>query len=268
MSSAYDTYGVASMKKLQLSEAGVRMFNDNDDTKYVELKAVAGPSGQHVHTLPHTSGVVLNDQSTLALAKLSIVGGTGVDALANDDSFALYDLSATANKKISAADLKTFVNAGSGSLPAGTDAEFIVYNGTTADSVAMSGHVALANTGATTIQSGVVTNAMVASGAAIAYSKLNLTNSVAAADLVTDAVTNSKIQDGAINPIKLANDAVTSAKLADQSEIVVDNSGVMLFYANGGGGNRFKLAASGSVLTMSYSSDAGSTYSTVQTFSM
>jgi hypothetical protein len=132
----------------------------------------------------------------------------------------------------------------------------------------MSGHVALANTGATTIQSGVVTNAMVASGAAIAYSKLNLTNSVAAADLVTDAVTNSKIQDGAINPIKLANDAVTSAKLADQSEIVVDNSGVMLFYANGGGGNRFKLAASGSVLTMSYSSDAGSTYSTVQTFSM
>ena len=265
-SSAYDTYGVASMKKLQLSEAGVRMFNDDDDTKYVELKAVAGPSGQHVHTLPHSSGVVLNDQSTLALAKLSIVGGTAVDALANDDSFALYDLSATANKKISAADLKTFC--ASGGVPAGTDAEFIVYSGTTADSVPMSGHIALANNGATTIQSGVVTNAMVAGGAAIAYSKLSLNNSIVAGDLTTDSVTSMKIQDGGVTAIKLAADAVTSAKLADQSEVVVDNSGVLLFYANGGGGNRFKLAASGSVLTLSYSGDAGSTYSTVQTFSM
>jgi hypothetical protein len=255
-SSVYDTYGKIAVKNVWMDESGLRLFNADDDTKYVELKAVAGPSGQHSHTLPHSSGVVLNDQSTLAAAKVGINAATAVDALNSLDEFLLYDTSATANKKVSAADLKTFCASGSG-LPSGTNAEIIVFSGTTADAVPMSGHVAIDAAGATTIQNSVLTNAMVANGAAIAYSKLSLGNSIQNADLV----------DGAVGTIKLGNDAVSSAKLADQSEVVIDNGGHLDFYANGGGAHKFKFVCSGgNTLLLQYSSDSGATWSTVQSF--
>ena len=63
---------------------------------------------------------------------------------------------------------------------------------------------------------GWVTNADVASGAAIAYSKLALSNSIVAADLTSSSVTSDKI----------ASSAVTSAKIADGT-IVAGDIGVL-----------------------------------------
>lgn len=254
-SSVYDTYGKIAVKNVWMDESGLRMFNADDDTKYVEIKAQAGPSGQHVHTLPHSSGVVLNDQSTLAAAKLGINAATGVDALNNLDEFLLYDTSATANKKISAADLKTFC-APASSLPAASAGEVLIYT-TEWDNVALSGAITVNSSGITTLANDVVNNAKVAAGAAIAYSKLNLANSIQNADIV----------DGAVGAIKIANDAITSAKLADQSEVVIDNGGHLDFYANGGGVNKFKFMCSGgNTLTLQYSSNSGASWTTVQTF--
>lgn len=52
-----------------------------------------------------------------------------------------------------------------------------------------------------------ITNANVASGAAIAYSKLALTNSIVTADLTANAVTTAKITDANITAAKLINGA-------------------------------------------------------------
>ena len=65
------------------------------------------------------------------------------------------------------------------------------------------------------IKDGDIVNVDVATNAAIAYSKLNLTNSIIAADLTTDAVTSAKILDGTIAVGDLSNDAVETNKIKD-----------------------------------------------------
>ena len=67
--------------------------------------------------------------------------------------------------------------------------------------------------GTAQIADGSITNADVNASAAIAYSKLNLTNSVANGDLTANSVTTSKIADGNITTAKLADSAVTSVKV-------------------------------------------------------
>ncbi len=64
-----------------------------------------------------------------------------------------------------------------------------------------------------TIASGVIDNDNVAAGAAIAYSKLNLTNSIANSDLTANSVTTSKVANGTVTTSKLADSAVSGLKL-------------------------------------------------------
>jgi hypothetical protein len=58
-----------------------------------------------------------------------------------------------------------------------------------------------------------VTNIKVAPNAAIAYSKLNLTNSIGNGDITANAVTTSKIANGSVTSSKLADSAVSGLKL-------------------------------------------------------
>ena len=64
------------------------------------------------------------------------------------------------------------------------------------------------------IVDGTIVNADINASAAIAYSKLALSNSVVAGDLTTGAVTSAKILDATIVAADLADAAVTSPKLA------------------------------------------------------
>ena len=65
------------------------------------------------------------------------------------------------------------------------------------------------------IADGTIVNADVATNAAIAYSKLNLANSIVVADITTDAVETAKIKDANVTTVKLADAAVTTAKITD-----------------------------------------------------
>ena len=67
------------------------------------------------------------------------------------------------------------------------------------------------------IQDGTIVNADVSSSAAIAYSKLNLANSVVTADLTASSVTTAKIADSSVTSAKIADATIVTGDLADSS---------------------------------------------------
>ncbi len=95
------------------------------------------------------------------------------------------------------------------------------------------------------ILDGTIVNADVSPAAAIAYSKLSLTNSIQNSDIVANAITTSKVANGtvttskmadsaisglklltsAVNTAHIADDAITSAKIQDGSIVNADVSG-------------------------------------------
>ncbi len=65
------------------------------------------------------------------------------------------------------------------------------------------------------IADGSIVNGDINASAAIAYSKLNLANSIATADLTNSSVTSGIIKDAAVTSAKILDGAVTDAKIAD-----------------------------------------------------
>ncbi len=192
-------------------------------------------SGDQIITIPAQSGNsnLLTSESSVAAAKVDINGASAETSLQDADTFLFYDNSSTSNKKVTGANLKTYV--GASGQTSGTSGQIIVFNGSNAQAaVDMSGDVAIDNAGATTIQSGAVetsmvsddaitaakladnavVNASVDASAAIAYSKLALSNSIVAGDLTTDCVTTAKIQNNAVNAAKIGANQVTNVKIA------------------------------------------------------
>ena len=128
-----------------------------------------------------------------------------------------------------------------------TDGYVLVADGTNYNPVAVSGDIAITNAGVTSIASGVIVNADVNSSAAIAQSKLSLTDAstsakgiaqfssdnfaassgtitikdggVVTAELADDAVTSAKIADDAVVTASIADDAITSALIADDAVV-------------------------------------------------
>jgi hypothetical protein len=88
-------------------------------------------------------------------------------------------------------------------------------------------------------------DADVASGAAIAYAKLNLNNSVINTDITANAITTSKVANGTVTTSKLADSAVSNVKILTNA---INNAhianGVLLPAKLSGSG-----ATSGQVLT-------------------
>ena len=105
-----------------------------------------------------------------------------------------------------------------------TSGHILVADGTNFGSVALSGDATLDSTGSLTIadnaitgskigagavtsakiSDGTIANADIASNAAIAYSKLNLSSSIVAGDISSNAVTTNKIQDNSVTYSKLS----------------------------------------------------------------
>ena len=190
-SSDFDTYGRLHAKSAFLSQEGVRIHLDTDDSKTITLKATPSQAGNVDITLPTAPGELLNGGSDLAAAKITGIQALGQPGIADADVLLYADADDSQNPKgVTASDLKTYV----GSLPSGTDAQILVNNSGTYASVAMSGDATISNAGAVTLQAGSVADAEVAAGANISQSKLNL------------AITDAEVQAGAnIAKSKLAS---------------------------------------------------------------
>jgi len=126
---------------------------------------------------------------------LVIRGGTklkGAISSGIGDSVLTQNSSTKAITEIGPIDVSSFLTT---SLLAG---RIIVGNNSNlATPVQMSGAVTIDSSGATTISSGVITNANISTSASIAYSKLNLTGSVLNADISAGAaITRTKLASG------------------------------------------------------------------------
>ena len=175
---------------------------------------------------------MLTSLSSITATQLNINGATAETSLADTDEFLLYDASATANRKVTGANLKTYVG-GSG-LPSGTEAQVIVYNASNEGAaVALSGDATIVANGTLTIANNAISSAKIGGGqvtaaklavaavqsnnlAALAVGTAQLGNAgVTAAKLASDAVTTVKLLDANVTTAKLADDAVTTAKVLD-----------------------------------------------------
>lgn len=205
-SSDYDTYGRLHAKSCALSNLGVKIIDDADDTKSITLKGPATyNAGNADITLPNAAGALLSDQSTLpganlgagsvataaladsavTAAKVNINGASNVAAAADTDEVMVYDASGTANGKMALSVIKTYVGAG---LPTGnTEANVLVADGAgDFQSVAMSGDCTVAASGAVTIANDAISGAKVADDG-IGASKLDINGSTSVVGPVQDA---------------------------------------------------------------------------------
>ena len=129
----------------------------------------------------------------------------------------LTTVSATDNTLASAKAIKTYVDSAVSTanelseltdvnITTPADGSVLFYDTATSkwiDNV-VSGDITIADTGVAAISSGVIVNADVNASAAIAYSKLNLTNNIVNADINTSAAIDaSKLADGSVSNTEL-----------------------------------------------------------------
>lgn len=232
MATLLDNFGELTALKYKC-KLDVKFQTDN--TSSTTLRATDG-TGDKVLTIPALSSNanMLTSESSIAGTQLNINGATAETSLQDADEFIFFDNSSTSNKKVTGANLKTYVSAGSG-IPSGTNGQVIVYNGSNqAASVAMSGDISIVANGTTAVgankistamlqddcvnaaklASNAVVNASVDASAGIVYSKLSLSNSIVAGDLSADCVQTAKIQNNAVNASKIGALQVTDAKIA------------------------------------------------------
>ena len=224
------TYGELTTKALKCE---TDLTFQTADANSTILRATDG-SGDQVISIPAQSGnsSLLTTESSVAATKVDVNGATAETSPADADEALVYDSSASANVKMALSDLKTYFTAGSG-VPAGTDNQIITYSGTSAQAVSMSGDCTILANGtislgadkvvtakildanvttakladdsvtAAKLASNAVVNDSVDASAAIAYSKLDLSNSIVAGDLTSSSVTTAKINNGAVTNPKI-----------------------------------------------------------------
>jgi len=267
MATALDNYGELTALKYKCK---LDLKFQTDDTSSTVLRATDG-TGDKVLTIPALSANanMLTSESSLSADKVDVNGATAEASLADADEFLFYDATASANRKVTGANLKTYVGSGS-SVPSGTNGQVIVYDGSNAaQAVAMSGDISIVANGTTAIgadkvtsnmlqnnavseqklASSAVTNDKIAGSANIAYSKLNLNNAIVAGDLTDDSVQTAKIQDNAVATAKIADNAVSDAKIASLQGVTagtVAASKLVLVDANKDASGFRNVTASGS----------------------
>ena len=197
------------------------------DANSTVLRATDG-SGDQVITIPAQSGnsSLLTTESSVAAAKVDVNGATAETSPADADSALVYDSSATANRKMTLANLKTYFSAGSG-LPSGSNNNIITYSGSSAQAVSMSGSCTIVADGTISLSDDAVVTAKIldanVTAAKLASDSVTtvkiLDANVTAAKLASDAVTTAKVLDANVTTAKLADDAVTAAKLGDNAVV-------------------------------------------------
>jgi len=220
MSSDYNTYGSLKCKEALLDVSGITLHDPNNDTKKLVISASGLGAGTATLSLPTVTGALLSNQSTLSGAKLSagsvadaalasgisatkvdINGATAEASAADADEFLIYDASATSNKKMTLANLKTYA----GGTPVGTSGQAIIYNGSNvATAVTLSGDMTVNNAGVTAVGANKITSAMIQNNA--------VTGVKCAAGFIDNI---NKFQAGVVNTAALGNAQVTKAKLQD-----------------------------------------------------
>ena len=209
MASDYPDYGRLHSKSIALSEDGMKITANADASKSVTLKCTPSAVGNVDISLPTSAGALLSAGSNLDASKLNSFDTVTPGSLANGDTFVFGDADGGhAAKKVLASELKTFINSGEVSLPSGTNDQLLVNNTGTWESATVSGDLTN-SAGAFTLSNDSVTNAKVATGAAIEKSKLAALN-----------IDNSDIAAGAnIEKSKLAALNVADADVAAGANI-------------------------------------------------
>lgn len=160
------------------------------------------------------------DGSTLEIALDTLqVKDAGITAakLATDSVTTLKIVDANVTAAKLATDSVTTIKIVDANVTTAKLADSSVTTAKLADDSVTSAKIANDAVGATEIAAGSISNSHVNAAAAIAYSKLALSNSIVAGDLTTDSVTTLKIQDSAVTAAKLASDSVTTIKILDSN---------------------------------------------------
>ena len=261
------SYGHLKVKRVEFADQLISHGSADDDS---ELALVFSNQGaDRTLTFPALSGnqTILHDGSSIAATQLNINGaGAASGGAADADVMVIYDASASANKKITLAQLDSYIghnahssdsittamlqddcvtaaklasdavvdaSVASGAaiafskLAALDDAKFLVGNGSNvAVKVAMSGDATLANNGAITIAN----------------------NAINAAKLANDAVDTAAIEDDAVTAAKLASNAVVDASVASGAAIAFSKLAALddaKFLVGNGSNVAVKVAMSG-----------------------
>ena len=225
MASDYPDYGRLHSKSVALSEDGIKIIANADSSKSVTLKCTPSQAGNVDISLPTSAGALLSAGSDLEASNLVNFNSVTPGTLANADTFVFGDADAShAAKGVTAADLKTFINAGEVALPSGTNDQLLYNNAGTWTAVDASGDLTH-SAGAFTVANGAIDNAKVAAGANIEKSKLaalNIDNSdvavganIAKNKLAALEIDNSDVAAGAnISKSKLAALEIADADVA------------------------------------------------------
>ena len=210
--SSVSTMGVLKTKELGFAST-LKAFGTASDANPLSFE-FANQSAARTLSVPALSGnaEMLTDLSSIAATQVNLNGANAETSLADTDEFLFYDASASANRKVTGANLKTYVGSGS-SVPSGTSGQVIVYDASNAAAaVSLSGDATIDNTGSMTIANNAISEAKLASGA-VSSGKL-AAGAVNAAAIGSGAVESAKLAAGAVNEAALAANAVSSGKLA------------------------------------------------------
>lgn len=155
---------------------------------------------------------------------------TGIVRLANTDTISFRNFANNGNLSLSVNASNQLLFNGTAVIPPLTNAHIFVGNvSNVATDVAVSGDLTLLNTGDFQIAAGAIVNADINAAAAIAYSKLALTNTIVNADInASAAIAFSKL-----------------AALAASRVVVTDGSGIISTVADGTNGQVLTTNGSG-----------------------
>ena len=249
-SSDYDTYMKLSAHSVRLSEDGMKIHNNNDDTQSVTLKATPSQAGNVDITLPVAqAGALLADFSDLDARNLKHANLLAAVTPADTDHFMLTDASdGESIKACTGSALKAYCSTAlspgdidnsnlfapgvvdanalaAGAVESSKIAANAVDNAAIAANAVDSGKLAAGAVNAAALGAGAVESAKIAAGAvdsaalgagAVDSSKL-AAGAVDSAAIAANAVNTAAIGPGQVTAAKVATDAITTGKIQNDA---------------------------------------------------
>ena len=223
MSSDFPDYGRLHSKSVYLSEDGMRIHANADDTKSVTLKVTPSGAGNVDIALPTTAGTLMKTDDDVD--SRNMVNGELLTSVTptDTDNFLVFDASdSDGPKRVTGADLKTYV--GGANLSPGDIDNANLFAAGVVDTAALGADAVTS----AKLADDCVTGDHIASGAINAAPML-APNVVSTAALGALQVTAGKIANDAITTLKVADSQITNAKLAGSitTSKLVDGPGTL-----------------------------------------